>query len=864
MKKVHVYSHTHWDYEWYFTANETIIQLIYHMDEVIRALENGDLKTYLLDGQVSILEDYLQYVPENTKKVQSLIQQKKLLVGPWYTQSDELIVSGESIVRNLYYGIKQAKEWGYCFPVGYLPDSFGQNQDMPKIYNGFHLHYALFWRGVNPEKVKKREFYWQCQDGSQVLVAHIKNGYYYGGNLIYNDDVGSVEKTILDGAVHDMLLPLGGDQRYVDFNLKERIEKYNQETQHQFLYEESDCVTYLQNIDGSDLEKVQGEFIDATVSKIHHSIYSSRYDHKYLNDKVERRMIYQLEPLMFIAQTLKVTPKNNMMEKIWKKLLMNHAHDSACGCNSDKTNRSIMQRLIDVDQLSYSAMDYLLRKISESLQDVQTNDLIVFNTLPYTRKEPFKVKISTRKAFFDIYQDEQKIVFDVIAQEKHNSGSIKRTLSEMDPQLDYYESTIYLQVPLSPFSITRLHVVETEKNKEEVQTQMYIEDDDYYLACDQGQLVLTDKKHQQVIKDWLSIEDGSDDGDTYDYSPLPKDFICRCDFQKAHLSTQIGALHQTMILEGQWVLPSDLSERQNHQCQKEIPYQLRISLMNSGRVDCHLKIQNTAKDHRMRVIMKTPIKSSYSIADTLFDTVQRDNTPAHLHDWRELQWKEEPTPLYPMIHHVTIKDEVFSANVLVKGIKEYEILNDQDIALTLWRSVGWLGKPDLLRRPGIASGNEFKYIPTPDSQLLQTMTFKFSYSLSQDYDEVQVRRQWENMAISPLYYQIQELNRFVNTQKYFVTHPLPYSIKEVSDLINADQCQKLIISSIGSVDHKSYFIRAYNPYSYQIQEDIKVIGQKAYQTALDFTPMEECPIQDQHLKLGIFQPKQIKTFHIFL
>ena len=64
MKKMHVYSHTHWDYEWYFTASESIIQLIYHMDEVISALESGTLKTYLLDSQVSILEEYLHMMPE--------------------------------------------------------------------------------------------------------------------------------------------------------------------------------------------------------------------------------------------------------------------------------------------------------------------------------------------------------------------------------------------------------------------------------------------------------------------------------------------------------------------------------------------------------------------------------------------------------------------------------------------------------------------------------------------------------------------------------------------------------------------------------------------------------------------------------
>ncbi|MGL5254814.1 MAG: hypothetical protein ACRC9L_07480 [Brevinema sp.] len=38
-------------------------------------------------------------------------------------------------------------------------------------------------------------------------------------------------------------------------------------------------------------------------------------------------------------------------------------------------------------------------------------------------------------------------------------------------------------------------------------------------------------------------------------------------------------------------------------------------------------------------------------------------------------------------------------------------LNDSQIALTLFRSVGYLGKPELSRRPGIASGKEFKYVP---------------------------------------------------------------------------------------------------------------------------------------------------------
>ena len=87
MKKIHVYPHTHWDYEWYFTSNESIIQLVYHMDEVIKALEDGDLETYLLDGQLSILDEYIRFMPSNFERVKKLVEEGKLIIGPWYTQT---------------------------------------------------------------------------------------------------------------------------------------------------------------------------------------------------------------------------------------------------------------------------------------------------------------------------------------------------------------------------------------------------------------------------------------------------------------------------------------------------------------------------------------------------------------------------------------------------------------------------------------------------------------------------------------------------------------------------------------------------------------------------------------------------------
>ena len=211
-KKVHVIHHTHWDFEWYFTTNESFVQLAYHLDEVMQALEDKQIDYYLLDGQMSILDDYLTSFPEQKGRLSQLVKSGKLAIGPWYTQTDELIVRGESIVRNLNLGMELAESLGGYMNIGYLPDSFGQSKDMPKIYNGFGIQQAVFWRGVPNEVTTKREFHWGAEDGSSVLTSNIKNGYFVGVGLIYSDDAESLIDTISEGATGtELVLPAISD-----------------------------------------------------------------------------------------------------------------------------------------------------------------------------------------------------------------------------------------------------------------------------------------------------------------------------------------------------------------------------------------------------------------------------------------------------------------------------------------------------------------------------------------------------------------------------------------------------------------------------------------------------------------------------
>lgn len=871
MKKIHVYPHTHWDYEWYFTSNESIIQLIYHMDEVMEALENGELETYLLDGQLSILEEYIKFIPSNFERVKNLVESGKLLIGPWYTQTDELIIDGESIVRNLFYGIKSASKYGDYLKIGYLPDSFGQTKDLPKILNGFDINRSIFWRGVANDVCPNREFIWKGEDDSSLLVYNIKNGYFYGGNLIYSNDVEKLEKTILDGSqTENILLPVGGDQRYVDFNLKERIAYYNERSKNNFDYVESDCNKFFDELEKSkNLIEVQGEFVNPSNSKIHRSIYSSRYDHKYLNDKVERKLIYHLEPLMVIAQNLGIDPKIEMIEEIWKKLLMNHAHDSACGCNSDKTNRSILARLIEADQLSYSACDYIIRKISESLNCSEEDNIILFNTLPHNREEVSKIIATTKTKNFIIKDKDGNIIeHQLLERKREYAGSIKKDESQYDDSLYYYVSKVAIKCSLEPLSIEVLKVIQLEEeiNIKEKASSNFIEDNFYKVEVVDGKINITDKISNRELKDCLYIEESGDDGDTYDYSPPEEqyDFRYNLDFKNAKVDINNGKLYKEIKISGEFKVPMNLKYREENIRNTEIPYELILTLSNKEIVECNLEIDNKACDHRMRAVLRTDINSKESISDTSFGTIRRDNVPAHINDWRELGWKEEPSPIYPMLHFVGIEEENKSVFMLAKGIKEYEVLENSNIALTLFRGVGFLGKPDLIRRPGIASGNEFRYIETPDSQLKEKLKFKFAITINNEVNITKINKIWKNYSITIPNYQIQEINRFTNTLKYFVMHPLKDKLEEVKDIVDCNDLNDIVVTSIIPVDKNSFTVRFVN-YTDKVIDggNIKVSKGKSYEWVnMNNKEISNKENIDSSINIGKFKSGEIKTLKI--
>ena len=106
---VAIVPHTHWDREWYSPFQTFRMRLVKLLDVLLPMLETDmSYARFLLDGQTAILDDYLEVRPEMEATLRRLAASGRVSVGPWMVQMDEFMVSGETMVRDLQYGLAQA------------------------------------------------------------------------------------------------------------------------------------------------------------------------------------------------------------------------------------------------------------------------------------------------------------------------------------------------------------------------------------------------------------------------------------------------------------------------------------------------------------------------------------------------------------------------------------------------------------------------------------------------------------------------------------------------------------------------------------------------------------------------------------
>lgn len=887
-RKIHVIPHSHWDREWYFTTSRSKVYLMKDLGDVLNTLENDpEFKYFMVDAQGSLLDDYIKWRPQDKERISKLVNDGRLVIGPWYTQTDQLVISGESIVRNMYYGMKRCESFGKYMNVGYVPDSFGQSGNMPQIYRQFGIEDTLFWRGVSDDMVKHTDYNWRGDDGSVVFTTQIPFGYYIGGNIPEEPEENEefwqkecLEKAGGRSATRHIYFPNGFDQAPVRTNLPQLVKERNEkDPENEYVIS---CIEdYIKDVksENPELEEVQGELVIAKHMRIHKSIFSSRSDLKVMNTQIQNYVTNVMEPLLTISYNLGNEYPHEAVAEIWKLLFENAAHDSIGSCISDTANEDVYVRYKQARDIAVNLVELHSRLIATNVKNDADMTFTAINTLPQKRKDTVIVKTYVPGGKFAIIDEKGNDVDYTIIKSRDLTDYVLSQTIMLDPSRKFYVPDQVLEVTMAikandvPALGYVQYSIDTQKDSHKETADKKVLENKYYTieVEENGSLTIVDKANNVTYKNQGILVENGDDGDSFNYSPPRKDMEVFSNESKCTVKISGSDIYDQAEIHFDMVVPADLDERAEGKVSVTMLVDMTVALRKDSKViDFNVKVDNKGLSHRLCVLFDSQIVSAFNYADQQFGLIKRPNYYEkemklymesmnnktekkagiqELANWANDQstWQEPPISIEPTQSYVSLTDGKTGIAVIPQGVREYEVLDDSKIRLTLFRIYGFMGKENLIYRPGRASGE--RIIETPAAQLLKEMEFNFGFtSYAGDINDSDIDTLAKQYNTNLEVYTYAE---FLNGRLIFSQREIEGQNAKIHSLFETEG--NLVVSAVKKAEEDDgYIIRLYNGKDHKDLDDKIKFNfdiKEAYYTNLKEEKTEEIKVENNTISV---------------
>jgi len=273
-----------------------------------------------------------------------------------------------------------------------------------------------------------------------------------------------------------------------------------------------------------------------------------------------------------------------------------------------------------------------------------------------------------------------------------------------------------------------------------------------------------DERADIVFPGLLGLEDCGDTGDTYTWAPVPGEAPGPHSFPSGAPSPRESRWRATLeinrMLEVPAALTDDRHERDPRRVAVSVSFRVQVEA-GSPVVTVHITIDNSARDHRLRLLVPHGTTSTEVLAGTPLDAVVRPAVPENYRDGeisQELQrlmmGAREPRPIrtLPFRDYLVCsgaargggttpgcaRGEWQGLAVVAPGLFEYEHLEGEGaLAITLLRAVGWLARPDVSTRTGDAG----PLMATPEAQCIRRVSCTIAFvPLASQEDSARVPR----------------------------------------------------------------------------------------------------------------------------
>ncbi len=764
--KIYLFSATHWDREWYQPFQAFRMRLIGMMDRMIETLETDkDFGVFHMDGQTVVLEDYLEIKPEKKGRIEALIKSGKLVVGPWYVMPDELLLSGESYIKNLKKGFSISRDFGAePMKFGYLCDMFGHCAQMPQILKEMGIDNALVGRGAN-NHTTPMHFVWDAPSGDSVVTFKLEDTAGYGvlhlrgARPLLGDDYATQLK------VERPLLGRDADPEKVKANLKKYIDtEFERANAPAILLMDgddhqdcrSDTTAYMNmlremypdaeiihtqvedfceyiNSFKDELPHREGELIEPTkiitdYSNLLTNCLSSRYPIKKKNDYMQTRLEKIIEPLYALD---KIDEPYKYIDIANTYLLKNHAHDTICGCSIDVVHRDMMTRF----EQSEAICDQLFNEYWESRRKDEETDNIAFeilNILPYNDKRTVETEIwfpeNWKTKYGEYFGYEERHSFKINDEEgneiPYGISAVKKNSTRRYHNIKFGVFDVYtvsFEAELKAMKANRFIVKPCEEYQRYMDTMTADETsaENEYISISfdaRGLMTLKDKVNNQTYTGLLETVDDCEIGDGWNHGDTLNDYkvtntLHSLVLKEKSYSRTVFEVTQKLCVPDRILNTKHGFLRDDHKSDLYVIHTIILG-RNEKWVEVKTKVINNVKDHRLRIKFPTGLETENYFVNQPFCFVERK----HGIDISTQNWKEKSIQEKQTAGIVCVKNENAGIGFISDfGIHECAVTEKNDIYITLMRCFSRVHLHDGMPEGQIQGEHEYRYLLMPVS-----------------------------------------------------------------------------------------------------------------------------------------------------
>jgi mannosylglycerate hydrolase len=741
-RTVAVVPHTHWDREWYQPFQVFRLRLVDLVDALLPRLEaDPSYARFMLDGQMAVVDDYLELRPHAEERLRRLAATGRLSMGPWYVLMDEFCTSGETIIRDLQLGMEKAAAYGGHMEVGYLPDMFGHVAQMPQILRLAGFEHAVVWRGV-PTAVDRTAFWWSAPDGSTVRAEYLPVGYGNGASI--PDDAKAFVRRIRahELEVGDLLLDgmlwMNGTDHQTPQPWLGRVVAEANDLQDDYDIVVTSLPEYLAGAPVDGLPAWQGELRSGARSNLLMGVASNRVDVKQAAARVERSLERRAEPLSALFLPPERWPAAEL-RLAWKEVVRNSAHDSSCACSVDEVVDAVLHRYAEARQVADALARRALRTLSSSFAE---SGAVVVNPSARPRSGVLQLVVPalgdiegtqlvrSREApssVYDITGGDVNMVLGRIRNDEIEAGADFVGIQTGETDNGVYEVVVTTGVSRRQLAVdaasTELYAQAGARRSSPV--RLRVEREPFQVVLARAENVpgygwrrwepspLSAPVHVEdgrvldngLVRVEVSATDGTfsvdgltgldrlvddgDDGDTYNYSPPASDVTVTEPATVAVEVVESGPVRARLRVTRRFQWPAHVEGGARvGECAIDVATQLELHT-GERLVRVQTELDNVCRDHRLRSWFPLPSRAEVSRAECAFAVVERGLTA-------EGGPHEYGLPTFPSRRFVSAG----GVTVFHEGLLEYELVDDgRALALTLLRCTGKLSGTDIAYRP---------------------------------------------------------------------------------------------------------------------------------------------------------------------